>query len=174
MRSPTLAHVHEPTTPTQRQHGFLTHTSRAVYGTIVATAVIAAEASALTGWRSEHFLVVLIATVLILWFAEIYANVLTDHSGDGLRVRIRTASGSEWAVVQCAVPLGIPFLLGMLGIINDETAVWASLIVAVVALGTWGGIASYQRGRPARRVVLAVLLSAAIGVLIIILKAIAW
>lgn len=141
-----------------------------MYGTIVATAVIAAEASALGDWGPWEFLITLIVTVVVLWFAEIYSDVLGDASPDPLRVRIRRAADEHWAVLECAVPLGIPLFLGGLGVLDEERAVWSTLIVAVVALGVWGGLSARQRGGSHMRVVMGAGVSALIGVIIIVLK----
>lgn len=164
--------MNEPTNPTSptRYRGFLGHTSRAVYGTIVATAVIAAEANALTDWGPWHFFGTLWVTLVVLWFSEIYSDVLGDTTDLPLGGRIKVAAGEHLAVLEAGVPLGIPLLLGGLGVIGEEAAVWATLLVSVVALGVWGGIASANRGRPRSRVVLAVVASALIGVIIILLK----
>lgn len=149
---------------------FLAHTSRAVYGTIVATAVLASTAATLDTWGAWHFLATLIATVVVLWFAEIYSDVLGDPGSDSLRTRVRRAADEHWAVLESAIPLGIPLLLGGLGVLDEETALWTTLVVAVVALGVWGGLSVRQRGGSGLRMTGAAVASALIGVLIIILK----
>ena len=161
--------VSDPSPPSAPR-GFLAHTSRAVYGTIVATAVIAAEASALEDWGPWEFLGTLFVTVVVLWFAEIYSDVLGDESTDPLRTRIHRAADEHWAVLECAVPLGIPLLLGGLGVLDEQTAVWCTLIVAVVALGVWGGLSARQRGGSRTRIVMGAGFSALIGIIIIVLK----
>jgi hypothetical protein len=153
-----------------RPRGFLAHTSRAVYGTIVATAVIAAEASTLDSWGPWEFLATLLVTVVVLWFAEIYSDVLGDSADGTLRVRIRRAADEHTAVLEAAVPLGIPLLLGGLGVLDETAAVYTCLCVAVVALGIWGGLAARNRGGGSMQVTSAALFSALIGVVIIILK----
>lgn len=158
-----------PDTPRQYR-GFLAHTSRAVYGTIVATAVLAAEAAALTDWGPWRFLSTLAVTVLVLWFAEVYSDVLGDTTTDPFRVRLARAGDEHWAVLEAAVPLSIPLILGGIGVLSDENAVFATLLVAVGALGMWGGIASRQRGSRWPQVAVATVASALIGVVIIVLK----
>ena len=161
--------VTTPDTP-RPYRGFLAHTSRAVYGTIVATAVVAAEAAALSEWGCWRFLSTLVVTVLVLWFAEIYAEVLGDSSTDPFRVRVTRAASEHWAVLEVAVPLSIPLILGGLGVLSSENAVLGTLLVAVVSLGTWGGITARQRGGDWPQVLFAVGASALIGVIIILLK----
>ena len=150
--------------------GFLGDTSRAVYGTIVATAVLAAEAAALSHWGPWQFLSTLVATVLVLWFAEVYSDVLGDTTTDPFRMRLARAGTEHWAVLESAVPLAIPLILGGIGVLSEDNAVFATLLVAVGALAIWGGFASRQRGSSWPQVVVAAVASALIGVIIILLK----
>ena len=150
--------------------GFLGDTSRAVYGTIVATAVLAAEAAALSHWGPWQFLSTLVATVLVLWFAEVYSDVLGDTTTDPFRMRLARAGNEHWAVLESAVPLAIPLILGGIGVLSEDKAVVATLLVAVGALAIWGGFASRQRGSSWPQVVVAAVASALIGVIIILLK----
>jgi hypothetical protein len=165
----TIDDVSDTTRP-PHQRGFLGHTSRAVYGTIVATAVIAAEASTLESWGPWEFLATLLVTVVVLWFAEIYSDVLGDTADTPLSARIRHAAEEHTAVLEAAVPLGIPLLLGGLGVLDETTAVYTCLSVAVLALGAWGGLSARNRGGGTLQVTSAALFSALIGVVIIILK----
>ncbi len=162
-------HVTTPSTPPPAR-GFLGDTSRAVYGTIVATAVLAAEAAALSHWGPWQFLSTLVATVLVLWFAEVYSDVLGDTTTDPFRMRLARAGNEHWAVLESAVPLAIPLILGGIGVLSEDNAVFATLLVAVGALAIWGGFASRQRGSSWTQVVVAAVASALIGVIIILLK----
>ncbi|GEM_PF-585407 len=160
----------DATRPHPWRHRFLAHTSRAVYGTIVATAIVAGTDAAIEEWSSGDFLVTLAVTLVVLWIAEVYADVLGDMRDDPLRVRFRRAADENWPVLEPIVPLGIPLVLGVLGIIGEAASVLLMMLVAVVALGVWGGIAARQRGGTALRTAAAVVMSALIGVVIIILK----
>lgn len=149
---------------------FLSHSSRAVYGTIVATAVLAGTDIAIAEWSSGQFLATVVLTLVVLWFAEIYAHAIGDEGDTRLGDRIRSAANEHWAVLEPAVPLGIPLLLGALGVLDEATSVLVTFLVAIAALGIWGGMAAHQRGALPLRVAGAAVLSACIGVLIIILK----
>ncbi len=149
---------------------FLSHSSRAVYGTIVATAVLAGTDTAIASWTSGEFLATVVVTLVVLWFAEIYSNAIGDRGDQGLRERIRTAANEHSAVLEPIVPLGIPLLLGALGVFDEATALLITFVVAIVALGIWGGMAARQRGSTPSRVAGAAVISALIGVVIIILK----
>jgi hypothetical protein len=150
---------------------FTSNTSLAVYATIVATAVIAGADDLEPGWSSWQLLITLVGTLVVLLFAEVYSDVLGDPSADPLRMRLRRATAYRWPVMEPAVPMGLPLLLGGLGVISDAAAVWATLIVAVGFLGVGGAATTRLRGRPWHRVILSGLVSALVGVIIIILKA---
>jgi hypothetical protein len=154
-----------------RPRGFLAHTSRAVYGTIVATAVLAGTNAIVEQWGAWHLLGTLSVTLVVLWFAEVYSGVLGDASPDSLGTRIARAADDHWGVLESGVPLGIPLLLGGLGVFAVTTALWITFIVAVVALAVWGGIAAWQRSGSWARTIGAGVLSSFIGAIIIILKA---
>ena len=136
----------------------------------MASAVLAGTDVAIEQWSSGDFLVTLIVTLVVLWIAEVYSDVLGDMRDDPVRVRFRRAAGENWPLLEPIIPLGIPLLLGFLGIISEATSVLLTLLVAIVALGTWGGIAAHQRGGSRWHVAAAVAVSALLGLIIIILK----
>lgn len=149
---------------------FLAHSSRAVYGTIVATAALAATDVAFDEWDSWQFLGTLVVTLVVLWFAEVYSHAIGDQDDHGLGERIREAANEHWAVLEPVVPLGIPLVLGGLGLVSAGLALTLSLFVGVVALGVWGGLATIDRGSTVPRAVGAGVVSACIGIIIIVLK----
>jgi len=149
---------------------FLSHSSRAVYGTIVATAALAATDVAFEEWDSWQFLGSLVVTLVVLWFAEVYSHAIGDKDDQTLAERIREAANEHWAVLEPIVPLGIPLMLGGLGLWSAGFALTLTLFVGVVALGVWGGLAAIDRGGAVPRAIGAGVISACIGVLIIVLK----
>ncbi len=153
-----------------RRAGFFRHTARAVYGTIISCAVLASAASAEENWGAGEFLVTILSAAVVLWIADIYADILADTSADPFRVRLTRAADNELAVLQSVVPVSVPLILGMLGVLSENQAVYGSLIVGVVALATWGGLAARQRGSHPVMVAGAAVCSALIGMTIIILK----
>ncbi len=159
----------QPTTTPRRR--FTSNTSLAVYATIVATAVIAGTDDLEPGWSSWQLLIALVSTLVVLMFAEVYSDVLGDPSPDTLRERLRRSVSYRWPVLDPLVPRGIPLLLGGLGIIDDDAAVWATLGVAVAFLAFGGTTTARLRGRPWHRALLAGMVSALVGVVIIVPQA---
>lgn len=158
-----------PTTTPRRR--FASTTSLAIYATIVATAVVAGTNDIEPGWTAWQLLITLVAALVVLYFAEVYSDVLGDPSPDPLRRRVHRAAISRWPVTEPLVPMGLPLLLGGLGVISDELAVLASLLVAVASLGIGGTVAARLRGRAWPRAVASGVVGALVGMAIVSLKA---
>ena len=95
-----MADPSEMTTPPSRRRGWsASDASGAIYGTIVATGVIAATA------RYEpprRVLALTVATLAIFWLAHVYAESLSHHLQDATRPR--------WAIVAAAMVEERPML----------------------------------------------------------------
>ena len=140
----------------------------AIYGTIVATAVIAATAAG--GMSPALILAATVATLLVFWLAHVYADFL-DH---GLRhgrsdLKVLGSIMVQELSMLVAPALSILFLLlGALGVLEEALAVRLALWNGVVQLVGWGidvgrrrgqawpaalltGLAGAGRTRPARR-----------------------
>jgi hypothetical protein len=141
----------------------------AVYGTIVATAVIAAAA----GHKSpELILAATVATLLVFWLAHVYADFL-DH---GLRqarfhLKVLPAIMATELSMLAAPALSILFLLlGALGLLDEELAVRLALWNGVIQLVLWGTDVGRRRGQAWSGALLTGLVNGAFGVVIIILE----
>ncbi len=116
----------------------------AIYGVILVSAlIIVTGQKSDTSW--ETFLKVL-GTVLVFWIAHMFAVVVShlglaiagDKSfGALLLYGVRHSSGM---LLGALVPLSV-ILLGALGVLEDETAVWAALWIDAALLGVIGFIA---------------------------------
>ena len=115
----------------------------AIYGTIVASAVIAAYAAG--GKSPDVILTATVATLLVFWLAHVYAHFL-DHEVRHDRTRwkvLASIMGQELSML-AAPALSILFLvLGALGVLNEPLAVRLALWTGVVQLFGWG-----MRGGP--------------------------
>jgi hypothetical protein len=112
----------------------------AVYGTIVVLASLAAGASAYENdlWRLEGAVV---ASVLVLWLAHMYAHGL----GESLQLGRRLTGGERRAVAQREVSIALAAVLplaavtlGALGIVRSSTALWIALGIGVATLAVQG------------------------------------
>jgi hypothetical protein len=142
----------------------------AIYGTIVASAVIAASVAA--GESPDHILAVTIATLLVFWLAHVYAHFL-DHQvrHDRTRWQVLGSIMTQELSMVAAPALSILFLLlGSLGLLKEPLAVRLALWTGVVQLFGWGIDAGRRRGRNWPAALLAGLINGFFGLAIIILE----
>jgi hypothetical protein len=142
----------------------------AIYGTIVASAVIAAAAAA--GKSPDRILAITVATLLVFWLAHVYAHLL-DHQvrHDRTRWQVLASIMIQELSMVAAPALSILFLLlGTLGVLNEPQAVRLALWTGVVQLFGWGIEAGRRRGRAWPAALLAGLINGVFGVVIIILE----
>lgn len=163
LTSPTLRQISEP----------------AIYGVVlVAAQVVVVANSADASW---DVLIKVLATLIVFWFAHVYAGVVA-HLGDvlddstptwaRLGAAIHDGLVHSWGMLLAGVIPLVVLTLGVLGVIRDSTAIWGTLWAAVVVLGLlgWLGVASWT-ARPLRGLVGA-LVTCVLGAVLIVLKAI--
>jgi hypothetical protein len=156
--------------PGLRRLALLTANPRgAVYGTIVATATIAATGAHQPPGR---ILAATVATLLIFWLAHVYADFL-DHglrqAGFDFKV-LAGIAGRELSML-AAPALSILFLLlGALGLFDEDLAVRLALWNGVAQLVGWGTDIGRRRGQGWPAALLTGLVNGAFGVVIILLE----
>jgi hypothetical protein len=158
-------------TPRSRRLAVIAANPRgAIYGTIVATAVIAATA----GHEPPAFiLAATVTTLLVYWLAHVYADVL-DHglrqAGSDLKV-VPAIMGRELSML-AAPALSILFLLlGALGLLDEGLAVRLALWSGMAQLVGWGIDVGRRSGKSGPGALLAGLVNGAFGVVIVVLEA---
>jgi hypothetical protein len=122
----------------------------AVYGTIVATAVIAATAGHQT---PELVLAATVATLLVFWLAHVYSDFL-DHGvrQAGFDLKVLPGIMARELSMLAAPALSILFLLlGALGLFDEELAVRLALWNGVAQLLGWVSTWDADAGRHGRR-----------------------
>jgi hypothetical protein len=143
--------------------------SAGIYGTIVASAVLAAGGGHL---RTVPLAVTVLVTLLVYWAAEGYADLLGEaHAGHlPTRAHVRASLATIWPMVSASyVPLLSLLVARALGA-DTKTAATVALVVAIALLlvqGWTGGKASQLRGL---RLLAVTLIAGAFGVVMILLK----
>jgi hypothetical protein len=157
-------------TPWRRLSVVAANPRGAIYGTIVASAVIAASAAG--GKSPDAILTLTVATLLVFWLAHVYAHFL-DHEVRHDRTRwkvLASIMGQELSML-IAPALSILFLLvGALGLLNESLAVRLALWAGVAQLIGWGIDIARRRGRTWPAAVVTGLINGAFGVVVIILE----
>ena len=111
-----------------------------VYGTIVVMATVTAGSigGQTDAWRLA---MVVTVTVLVLWIAHVYSHGLAESIERSRRLdraEFGDVARRELAIPLAAVaPVGA-LVLGALGVLDEQTAVWVALGFGVATLGVQG------------------------------------
>ena len=159
-----------PGTPWRRLAIVAANPRGAIYGTIVASAMIAATSAG--GKSPDLILTATVATLLVFWLAHVYAHFL-DHEVRHDRTRwkvLASIMGQELSMV-AAPALSIVFLLlGAIGLLGEPLAVRLALWTGVVQLFGWGIEVGRRRGRTWPAALFAGLINGAFGLVVIVLE----
>ena len=153
-------------------HGVAGRIAGTVYGTIVVMATVAAGGKGIVDtWQLAAFVV---ATVVVLWLAHVYAHGLAESIERGRRLdgaELVEVARREISIVLSAVAPVTALVLGATGIIRESRAIWLALVLCLLALGVQGArYAQVERlGRFAT--VVAVACNLGLGLVIVGLKA---
>jgi len=120
-------------------HGPGTDFAAAIYGSIVATALIGALDAAHAS--SGDMLLSVLATMVVFWLAHTWAAISGEriHTGHGLaRERIRALARAEWPMVEAGFGPLAGLALGWVGLLSDTTAARLAVGIGIVQLFAWG------------------------------------
>lgn len=147
----------------------------AVYGVVLVSGLVALVAD--SNHASGEVLVKIMSTVLVFWAAHVYARVVSyPHEEASVSevtwtAALRDSVNRSWGMLVAALIPSTVLLLGVLGVLNDNDAIWASLWVDVALLALIGyfGVATWSTKIWAR--LLGALGTAVLGMVLIALKA---
>lgn len=147
-------------------------TEESIYGLILVSGMIVVSQS-LVG-TSANALLTVVVTVAVFFFAHVFAGTLARLAGEegqgDLRHSIRGALHHSRGMLVAAV---IPILilgLGVTRVIDDESAIWAALLVDVVLLGILGWLAVARWSTSTVLRLTSAVITAGFGVVITALK----
>ena len=86
------------------------------------------------------------------------------------RSEVAVIARNEWPMLQSSVPVVLPLLLGVFGIITRESAADIALLVGIGALFVYGIVLGLREGRGSLSVFWNALVIGSFGVLILLLK----
>ena len=157
------------TSPRRRRQG---KPAGAIYGQIVATSTLAVlDHDASLG--AVAVLLSVVATMLVLWIAHVYSEVLAERVHRARRLswqEVATAMAQDWPLVQAAAPAVVAMGLAALGLWSRDTGVLVGLALGVLSLFVWGVVIG-RRSRSSWPYTLVVAtVSGALGAVIIVLE----
>ena len=146
--------------------------ARAIYGYILATSLVAAFSED-DDLSTTEVAVSVFVTGLVFWLAHVYASLLGERYAAGRRLtrsEIGAEFYAEWPLVQAFIPSIAVLLLGTIGLLSDDTAVWLAIAVGLAALLLW----SLEIGRRERlsplELALMALVNGLFGAAVVVLK----
>ena len=149
-------------------------TEESVYGTLLVSGMIVVSGT--YGASSWATFVSVLGTVIVFWVAHVYAGTVAGHGvTEGAEVTLKTAfrrslRRSMGFLTSALIPSFL-LLIGALRVIPDVIAIWLALWVGVVILGALGYRAFALRGSEWPVRILGSLGTAALGIAMILLKA---
>jgi hypothetical protein len=144
----------------------------AIYGTILATSVVAGLSEGGSVDKGPAALVV-ITSSLVFWLAHVYAGVLGHHLrlGHGFSwSRVGAIARHEWPILASGIPPAIVLALGTIGLFERDTAFWLAIGVGIASLVLWGVAYAREQGYHTMVVALAGALNGLLGLVIVALK----
>jgi hypothetical protein len=147
------------------------HYAAAVYGSIVAAALI--EAFRADHVDAEDIALAVLTTMTVFWLAHVWSGIVGDriHHGSRLQVgRLIRIGRAEWPLVQASFAPVVVLMLGWAGVYSNATAARLALGVCVVQLFGYGMIVGRQAYHRWPQAVVAGLLNAALGLVLIELE----
>ena len=145
-------------------------TAAAIYGTIITAAVIAAGGNQL---RTAALAVTIVVTLAIYWLAELYAELIGQHTHAGRlpnRAQIRLSMASTVPMITASFLPVIPLVAARLLGASSSGAAWIALIVTVVLLVIHGLMAGRAAGLGGLRLVAITSIAGLLGVAMVVLK----
>ncbi|HEX6618009.1 MAG TPA: hypothetical protein VF024_00040 [Solirubrobacteraceae bacterium] len=147
--------------------------ARAIYGTILVMAVITALSHD-DSVTSAQLIAGVLATTFVFWIAHVYAEVLGRRvEGAGGRPtlgNVSIAARGEWPLVEAALLPVLCLLVGVVGVVETETAVGIAIGAGVVELFGYGIAAGRRLKLSVGGTIVVGVVNGALGLLIVLLK----
>ncbi len=127
------------------------------------------------GVTSAQLIAGVLATTFVFWIAHVYAEVLGRRvEGDGGRPTLANLVGAargEWPLVEAALLPVLCLLVGVVGLVETQTAVWIAIGAGVVELFGYGLAAGRRLKLSLSGTVVVGVINGVLGLVIVALKA---
>jgi hypothetical protein len=146
--------------------------ARAIYGTILVMAVISALSHD-DGIGAAELIAGVAATTLVFWVAHVYAEILgrrLEGEAQFSWPHVREVMRDEWPIVESALLPVLGLLLGVVGLVDTDTAVNIAIAAGVVELFAWGIAAGRKLELSTGATIVAGVVNGGLGLVIVVLK----
>ena len=147
------------------------HLAGAIYGTILATTVVAAASTHPESLGRTTLLV--LGTSVVFWVAHVYAVEVAARLVAGRpleRGEVVGLARAQWPMLQSAWPILGTLLLGVVGVLDPVRAIDVAMAVGIGALFTYGVLIGRQERATWPRVLLNGLAVGSLGLAVLLLK----
>jgi hypothetical protein len=141
-----------------------------IYGTVITAAVLASAGGHLA---TAALAIAVLMTLVVYWIAEQYAEVLaeeTEHGHLPTWSKIRSGMATTWPMVTAAYIPVLGLIVARLFGASHVVAANIALIIATALLMIQGWTAGRAAGLRGSRLMIATLIAASFGLMMIILK----
>jgi hypothetical protein len=147
------------------------HVASAIYGAVIALAVIGAWYADTTSGALETLLS-LAATLTVFWIAHAYAHVAGQGlaEGDAIGPHVRSAMRGDWPIVQSGALPAIVLGLGALGWLPERPSMVVAMVAAALLLAVFTAAMARAGGRSWGQSLGLALLLTALGGLVAVLE----
>jgi hypothetical protein len=146
--------------------------SNSIYGTVLTIALIAAY-SADEDLDPLVIAAALAVTLVVFWLAHVQAQLLALRYAVGHaleRAEVRGQFWHSWPLVQAGLPPLLALLLGVTGLVSDDTSIDLALGIGVAELAAWGVAIGRREGLGALRTLGVTAVNVSLGLAVVILK----
>lgn len=143
-----------------------------VYGTIVVLSVLVAGVRAFPD-SAGRIAALVVGTSLVFWVAHVYAHGISASITDDERLSVaglRRIARHEASIVEAALPPLVALLLGALGVLSTQTAVWVAFALGLLVLLVEGIVVARVERLGALGTIAVVAANLALGLALVALK----
>lgn len=143
----------------------------AIYGTILASTVVAALGH--SPEKLEKSILIVVVTSGVFYLAHVYSLVVAARMVARRHLtgaEVRRIAVAEWPMLQSSIPILVPLALGAFGWISRDTASYLAVGVGIGALFVYGVLLGVRERRGVLSILVNALVVGSFGVLILLLK----
>jgi len=143
-----------------------------VYGTIVVLSVLVAGARAYPH-SAGRIAGLVLASSVVFWVAHVYAHGISESITDDERLSVadlRRIARHEASIVEASLPPLVALLLGALGVVSTQSAVWLAFALGLLVLFVEGIVVARVERLAALGTVAVVAANLALGLSLVALK----
>jgi hypothetical protein len=158
-------------TPTHHEPSRARDYAAAIYGSIVATAIVGALRE--TDVTARELTVDVAATMVVFWLAHTWAAIAGEriHMGHRLSLhRVRALAREEWPMVEAGFGPVFALVLGWIGVLDADDAARLVIGIGIVQLFAWGFVLGRRVYDTWLGAVLAGLGNGALGLVLVLLE----